>query len=201
MRRANVWKPALGLVVLWVLGVATLAIPAWRQHKNTCNALQALRAQAALKTVGERELDALQSQFEAAQRRALNEVAEIPQEADVALLIGALSSRLDSLGVGGGEISTGAPRSTPDAMYVPVTVTMRGSFLSVYAACRWIESLPRLVRISRLRFERLKAANNSGSRAASSAAPGDSDDIRAELALDVFYRPAPLNGEADREGS
>jgi len=192
MNRARLWKPALGLLLLWTLGVTTLVVPSWRQHRSTCEALQALRAQAALKTVGERELETLQEKFDAVQRRALEEVAEIPRDADVALLIGALSGRLDSLGVGGGEITTGAPRSASDAMYVPVTVSMRGSFLSVYAACRWIESLPRLVRISRLRFERLSAAAKQDAA---------NDDIRAELVLDVFYAPAPLDEESGQEGS
>lgn len=183
---------AAGLLALWGAGSALLVAPAWRQRASSCEELRSLRAQAAMDEVGERELERLRAQLDVRQRDAAGEIAEIPDSADVAMLIGAMSRQLDRLGVPGREVSTGALRDASDAQFIPVSITLKGPFLSVYASLRWIESLPRMVRLSRARIDRGGGAGAKGEQ---------SGEVRAELTLDVFFNPKPLSDALTSAGS
>lgn len=189
MKVNTIMQLVAGLFAIWALGVVLLMAPALRSRISVLKDIDSLRAKAALKAVGQRQIERISADLERLQSETAETISEIPSDANVAMLVGALSARLNRLGVPGREISTGSVRETDDAKYVPVTVTLRGPFLSVYAAMRWIESLPRLVRVSRARIERASAAQRTHSSVADNT-------VRAEFSLDVFFDAAPINASS-----
>jgi hypothetical protein len=64
-------------------------------------------------------------------------------------------------------------------------MTLDGTFLQIYEVTRYLESLPRLVRLQRLRI-----AAGAGERGAFDR----TGVVRADLMLDVFYRPRAVSG-------
>lgn len=114
----------------------------------------------------------------------------IPTDSDVASLIRQLTARLDELAIREREITTGAPTAAEDVMSMPMSVTLQGEFVSVYSGLRWIESLPRMLRVQRLKIDTDKAK---------SLAPGE---VRAELLLELFFdrRPAAAEKEKEKKG-
>lgn len=104
----------------------------------------------------------------------------IPEESAVAELVRDLTDEFRELGITDREITTGAPSMGEQAAALPMTIVVRGSFTSVLASIRWIESLPRLVRIRRITIDR-----------ADKWSP-DAPRVTAELLLDAFFDPKPI---------
>lgn len=104
----------------------------------------------------------------------------IPEESGVAELVRDLTDKFRELGITDREITTGAPSMGEQSAALPMTVIVRGSFTSVLESIRWIESLPRLVRIRRIRIDRAKDWGL------------DSPRVSAEFLLDAFFDPKPV---------
>lgn len=109
----------------------------------------------------------------------------IPEESGVAELVRDLTDKFRELGITDREITTGAPSMGEQSAALPMTIVMRGSFTSVLASIRWIESLPRLVRIRRIRIDRADDWSL------------DTPRVTAELLLDAFFDPKPIPESVD----
>ncbi len=97
----------------------------------------------------------------------------IPAQGDIAEFVRGLVTYLNKIGVDDRSIATGTPARENDIMAAPMTVTMTGDFMAVYATLEHVESLPRLVRVSRLKLE-LKSGGI----------------LKADLSLDVLFQGA-----------
>jgi Tfp pilus assembly protein PilO len=139
---------------------------------------------------GEAELRRLESRLEEVRAEAERRLRVIPAESGVADLIRQLSGLLSTLSIEEREITTGAATRAEHASLMPMSVSLTCGFLSVYDVVRWVESLPRLVRVQRLRV-------TSADRE-----PGTGGPVEAEILLDVFYAPAPSGvASAGTEGA
>lgn len=129
---------------------------------------------------GAAELARLRNRLSEVRAIAETQIKKIPSESDVAGLIRELTSVLDQLGMSEREITTGSAEDFDDAMSAPMTVRMKGPFLGVQASIAWLESLPRLVRVLRLKIEtpRRSAQDRLSSREV---------QVEAELLLNVFF--------------
>ncbi len=94
----------------------------------------------------------------------------IPEHGDIAEFVRGLVTYLNQIGVEDRSIATGTPARENDIMAAPMTLTMTADFMAVFATLEHVESLPRLVRVSRLKLE-LK---------------GDGL-LKADLSLDVLF--------------
>lgn len=129
-----------------------------------------------------RELTEWMIEIEARVRAA---TTPIPRDSGVADLMRDLTDKFRELGITEREVTTGAPSNGAEASALPMTVMARGSFMSVLESIRWIESLPRLVRIRRIKIDRARGWT-----------PGD-PRVSAELLLDAFFDPRPIPENVD----
>jgi len=137
---------------------------------------------------GAAELRRLEQRLVEIKEEADERLRSIPDESGVADLIRQLSGLLGTLSIEEREVTTGAPSAGERASSMPMTVSLRSGFLSVYDVIRWVESLPRLVRVQRIRVD------------SASREPTPDATVEAEILLEVFYAPAPI-GVASAEDS
>lgn len=183
MNRSTVLKLALGWVILAVGGFAIFVWPRVSGLMRLGDERAQLQQRVVQADDGAAELTRLSQRLERLRRRAEEQTKEIPPESDVAGLIRQLTARLDQLGMSEREITTGSPIQLAQARSLPMTVSMTGRFLSVHRSIRWIESLPRLVRVKRVTIE--LPDQRSGSDSFDWRRP----EVDAEMVLDVFYAP------------
>ena len=101
-----------------------------------------------------------------------------------------MSVMFDDAGLQAPQLTTGVPQEDVGAIAMPMTIIAEGDFVALVDAITAIESLPRLVRVRRVRL-----ASDSDRR----GAPIDrSGTIRADLQLDVFYAPFDPDEEPKR---
>ncbi len=177
---------AAGLAALGALGVFGVVWPQVSSIRALIAERSELQERIGRRDDGAAALERLQDELESQRARAAAYVTPIPEFADTASLIRAISRRLDALGMREREITTGAPTKHDMVSVMPMSVTLRGDFLSIYEAVRWIESLPRLVRVDRLKIKHEKGATS---------AEGLAGRVEAEILLQVFF--APASGEDD----
>lgn len=101
----------------------------------------------------------------------------IPQESDVSGFVRDLSLQMAEIGVERREIVTSSTAETEHAMVLPITISMTTSFPQIVEVIGWVENLPRLVRLRRVKI----SANRS--------AYADTDHVLAEIVLDAYFEP------------
>lgn len=178
-KKHTLWL-AVGMVALLLVGVLAGIAPRLRVMDRLDSEALSLQDRARRADNGAAEIVRLESHLADVQEIEETSIKDIPAENDVAGLIRALTTRLDRLGMTEREITTGAIEALEDAMAAPMTVRMRGPFLGVQEAVEWLESLPRLVRVLRVKIE-------TPNRSASDRLAGGSADVEAELILNVFF--------------
>lgn len=178
-RSHRIWFP-VGFVALIVLGVVAGIMPRLRTIDRLDQEAASLADRAHRADNGAAEIARLQERLTAAKTVATGGIKNIPADNDIAGLIRQLTSRLDQLGMAEREITTGSIEDLGDAFAAPMTVRMKGPFLGVQDAVEWLESLPRLVRILRIKVEtpRRSAADRLAAHDAA---------VEAELILNVFF--------------
>ena len=179
MRRA--WTmPAVGLALATLGGVGGLLLPAWRGAHAMRAEIDRYEAELAEPQAGPEELARLRRERDDLMLLSDQRMTPIPPEADVAGLIRELSTMLDGLGLREREITTGASKALEEASSMPMTVTLTGPFPRVAEAVLRVETLPRLVRVQRLRLstERVRGGNTDRSGV-----------VRADVLLEVFFDP------------
>lgn len=187
----TIWL-AVAWVALVALGGVAVVAPSVRSIQALADERAELEDRVARSDDGAAAVRRLQEVLADVKNRAGRDVRPIPTDSDVASLIRSLTAQLDRLSIGEREITTGAATRLDDVSTMPMSVRAEGNFLSVYDALRWIESLPRLVRVQRLKFETDKLGDGSPGR------------VRADLLLDLFFAPtgaqAPANAVAGAGG-
>lgn len=197
-RSHRIWLP-VGFIALIVLGVVAGVMPRLRAMDRLDQEAASLTDRAHRADNGAAEIARLQERLQAAKAIATGGIKAIPAENDIAGLIRQLTSRLDELGMTEREITTGSIEDLGDAYSAPMTVRMKGPFLGVQDAVEWLESLPRLVRILRIKVETPRRS------AADRLATHDAD-VEAELILNVFFdanriEPGSAVAAADQESA
>lgn len=194
-KKHTLWL-AVGMLALLLVGVLAGIAPRLRAMDRLDSEALSLQDRARRADNGAAEIVRLESHLADVQEIEETSIKDIPAENDVAGLIRALTTRLDRLGMTEREITTGAIEALEDAMAAPMTVRMRGPFLGVQEAVEWLESLPRLVRVLRVKIE-------TPNRSASDRLAGGSADVEAELILNVFFDAVGFGNEgvvANAEG-
>jgi len=195
MNRSTVFKLAMGWLALMVGGLGVLVWPRVNGLMRLSDERDRLQVRVAQADDGAAELNRLSEQLQRTRERAERDTKEIPSENNIAGLIRKLTAQLDDLGMSEREITTGSPIQLEQARSLPMTVSMSGRFLSVHRAIRWIESLPRLVRVKRLSVELPDQRSTDGSF------DWRDPQVEAELVLDVFYAPASVSTDEQVAGA
>lgn len=148
------------------------------------------RARIAVQAAKDRpaELERRRAELEAMREFAEAYTKPIPGQGDIAGLVRGLAIYLDERGVPEREIGTGSAAPDAGALAMPMSLAMRADFSTICSTITHIESLPRLVRLSRLKIERdIQKGRPTGL-------------LRAELSLDVLFsgvaEPVAEAGEA-----
>lgn len=172
--------PASGLLVMIVGAVALLIAPGFRESGRLTREIESFRDELSGPNSGPEVIARLGEELAMLRALADSRLTPIPEQSDVSGLIRVLSSMLDSLGLARREITTGESRVLDEASSMPMTVTLEGPFPAVSEAIRMIESLPRLVRVQRLRVASDQPRTGEVDR---------SGEVRADLLIEVFYAP------------
>ncbi len=104
-------------------------------------------------------------------------IKHVPNDSQFAVLIQDLGARLEALGIEQREITNGGSVDLGAAMSIPMRVRMTSGFPGVYQTVRWIESLPRLIRVQRVQIKSQDLDD-----------PWDTD-LEVEITLDAVFDP------------
>jgi Tfp pilus assembly protein PilO len=179
--------PIIGLAV--IVGVSSLAFvaPGIQKSRRLGKDIREFRAELKKPNSGPEVIGTLSKQLDTLRALSDRRMTPIPQQSNVAGLITDLSAMLDSLNLSHREITTGNSRTLEEASSMPMTVTLQGPFPSIAEAVRQIESLPRLVRVQRLRVSTDQPRRGEVDR---------SGEVRADVLIEVFYAPQDVLAEA-----
>ncbi len=175
-----------GLAILIVAGLGIGVWPSVRATKELDARIIDLSSRVARSDDGDAALARLRGALDERQSEAEETLKRIPPDRDAGGFIRDVSARFAEFGLGRPEIKTGRPVESDHATALPMTVDVRGGFLDLVRAVDWVESIDRLVRVRKLRFESEKSGGQE---------PLFGSPLRGELSLDVFYdakTPSPL---------
>ncbi len=179
----------LGWVALAALCVVLGIVPRVRSIDRLKDDSARLSSRSFRADNGAAELARIESRLDQARRSVEREARDIPQDAAIAELIRALTQRLDDNRMAEREITTGATTNLGDALAAPMSVRLSGPFLGVYDAIEWLESLPRLVRIVRVKVETPR-------RSTQDVLENAGKTVQAEILLTVYSDPASQTNQA-----
>ncbi len=183
MRRSDLWLGA-GLLGMAGLAFGLFIMPAAKNRSAESVEVERLRAEYAKPFNGPEVVERLTGDLTTLKQFGEGRMTPIPEESDIAGLMGKLSSTLAELKLDQRDITTRVARSLDGASVMPVAVTLYGPFERVYEAIGRIEALPRLVRVGRLRITTDGASGADRSR---------SGLVKAELTIDAFYNPTQVS--------
>lgn len=181
----------IGWVALTSVGVLALVAPPAAARAKLGREIQSLETELAKPADGPEVIDRLSNDLGKLRDFGEGRMTPIPTDSDVAGLMGMLGGTLTDLGLNQRDITTRPPKSFGDATSLPVTVVLNGPFTSIHEAITRIESMPRLVRVERLR---ITSESERESRASESSEGGAEGVVRAEFSIDAFYSPDAPNG-------
>lgn len=184
--------PGVCLALVAAIAIGALIVPQYNRSRTLRREIKEFHAELAKPNSGPEVIGTLTNQLETLRSLADRRMTPIPQESNVAGLITELSAMLDSLGLSHREITTGDSRRLDEASSMPMTVTLQGPFPSIAEAVMQIESLPRLVRVQRLRVSTEQSRRGEVDR---------SGVVRADVLIEVFFAPRDVlasAGEGDR---
>ena len=181
-----------GLTALVALVTGAEVLPALRERGESVRELDRLKADHAMPFNGPEVVERLSGDLRTLRAFGEGRMTPIPEDSDIAGLMGSLGRTLTELRLEQRDITMRPARALDGASVMPVAVTINGSFQSIYKAIGAIESLPRLVRVGRLRV----VSNDSGG----AGRPGE-ETVKAELTIDAFYSPTTVTGKATAEAA
>ena len=172
-----------------VLGasVGLLVVPSLRRTAAIEAEVVNLRIEAAKPSDGPEVIAGLTRELEALRSRGETRMTPIPEQSDIAGLMRELSGKLDELGLEKRELVQGTAKRLEEASLVPMSVLIEGPFPKIYNVARYLEGLPRLVRVQRLRLAMPGAGRETIDR---------SGVVHAELMIDVFFEPRKVEAQA-----
>lgn len=179
----------IGLIAIVAVGLFAGVLPRVHSIKRLKAESLSLLDRAHRADNGAAELTRLRNRLDELRADAETRVKDIPADSDVSGLVRAMTTRLDQLGMPEREITTGATNDLGDALSAPMSVRIKGPFLKTLAAVEWIESMPRLVRILRLKIQ-------FPARGPAPSEDGDSPAIESELLMNVYFDLDRLAGKA-----
>lgn len=180
----------VGFLALLLGGTAIAVLPPALARSHLKAELETLGLELLKPVDGPDVVDRLTHDLQGLRDFGKGRMTPIPTDNDVAGLMGMLSAILTDLGLERRDITTRSPKTFDGANSMPVTVVINGDFTKVYEAISRIESLPRLVRVERLRVALDDHREHE---------PQREGLVRAELSIDAFYE-TPIEPTDDAGG-
>ncbi|MDX2114815.1 MAG: type 4a pilus biogenesis protein PilO [Planctomycetota bacterium] len=192
MSSRDMWLSG-GWAVLVFLGVLIFLVPPMRARGAIEREIEGLEVELAKPMDGPETIERLTNDLAALREFGEGRMTPIPEESDVAGLMSSISQTLSTLKIDRRDITTRATKEYEEARAVPLTAALTGPFMNIYEAIGAIESLPRLVRVERLRIATAEEDPGAASR---------SGEVRAELSIEAFFTGAraPVEGAAEGGG-
>lgn len=178
-RKSNVILCA-GWVAMVAVGVGLFIVPAVRSRADLEMRIENLRIELAKPNAGPEAIEELSRDRASLMAFGAGRMTPIPSESDVGGLIESLTRTLSDEGLQDRDITTRPSKSLEGANALPVTVAVTGEFPRIFDTLARIESMPRLVRVERMRVQ--AEDQHAGAR-------GRAPKVRAEMLIEVFYTP------------
>ena len=171
---------AVAWALMIIVGVATLILPSWRASQAIGVELNELRDEIERSGNQPDVINDLTDRLAILQSFGDGRMTPIPEQSDIAGMMETLTRTLDEHGLTDREIKMGSVKELERASSIPMTVVVKGDFNAVFSAVREVESMDRLIRISRFRM-----GNDNGR-------PVELDRngaVNGTLTMDVFFAP------------
>lgn len=178
------WLPGAGLAVLVCVAAVGLLWPSWASGRVLRGEISQLEQELSKPKSDPEMIERLSQELAGLNALRDQRMTPIPEERDVAGLMRELSAMLDQLGLMDREITTGSAQVQDEASVMPMTVVLSGPYPSVAEAVIRMESLPRLVRVQRLRLALERSRSGVVNR---------SGIVRADIRLEVFFEPRSVS--------
>lgn len=179
-RRSNILLGA-GWAAMAAVGIGLFIMPAARARRELSSRIDGLRDELAKPNAGPQAIEELSRDRASLMAFGSGRMTPIPAESDVAGLIESLTRTLSEAGLKDRDITTRSSRALEGVFALPVTVAVTGDFPKIFEALSRVESMPRLVRVERLRML-ADDEQRAGKRAREPR-------VRAEMLIEVFYTP------------
>lgn len=188
-RKSDIWLAIGWLAVTAGIGVLLLQ-PTIIERRELMLAIGQRQSELTTPDAGPEMIAELSETLEALKSISEGHVTLIPEESDVAGLMQSLDQTLRELQLDQHDVMTNRVKELKFAMSMPVTLTLSGTFPRVYQAIARIESLPRLIRMDRLRISSHVVGRDTIDR---------EGIVRAELSISAFFAPRSL-AEVNADG-
>lgn len=166
------------LVLVGLTGLFAVAVwmPLQARHRELKSQIRSVEQQARAERRSTVGLTALGEQIVALRKTVNGQEKRIPEQADLASLLRQWSRELENRQVTDLEIQTQPVVHGADYSMAPITLKFRSSFGAVFGFLRYIESMPRVTRLSRLTLN-------------ADPANDDENALVVHLELSTFYMP------------
>ena len=188
MRKSDLWL-GVGCVGVIAGGIGVGVLPAVQHGRDLRAQASGLVLELSTPADGPEVIAELREDLERLRRFGEGRMTPIPEESDIAGLMGQLDRSLVGAGITQPAITTQKPKELDEASALGLMLKVEGGFPAVYEAVREIEGLGRLVRVGRFRVEAAGEQRGEVSRGG---------DVRAEVLIEAFY--APKSSVADAGG-
>jgi Tfp pilus assembly protein PilO len=177
-----------GLTLLALLGIvgvfaAFRAGPGWVQRTRLQMRINQASAQLTDDPASIRRLGALAHEVGELQRVADEPLREIPREAELAGLLRRLSAELENGRVNEQELHTDPVVAGRGYSVIPVAVTFSSGFPAAFEFLDKVESMPRLVRVTKLNFSGDTTKGN--------------DSLKVRVEVCAFFTPGASGAPSD----
>jgi len=179
--------------VLVVAVVAVLVVPKMRESASLRTEILSLDADIKQLSATNEVIERLAAVRDELVNFGEGRVAIIPERSDVAGLMTELSEIFTEAGLEGREMTSQPEQQIDDVIMMPMVVRATGYFPQIYEVVSDLEHLSRLVRIGRLRIEKVENARRGG--------VSRNSKVQADILIEAFYENpafAGVNSEGER---
>lgn len=190
MRKSDIWL-TLGWIAMTGSIALFMVLPHARQRQQLVGDVLRLRTELNAPDQAPELIREIEASLEVLEEFRAGRVTKIPEESDVAGLMQSISRTLSELRLDQRDITTNRPKALEYASSLPVSVTLTGSFPRIFRALEKIETLPRLIRVDRLKISAPTSGNGSIDR---------TGEVRAEMSVSTFFAPRSVADVTPGEG-
>ena len=172
-------KLVVGLVLLIACFVGVLIVPEVRRCRSILVDIERLESEIEQLSASDELIARLEERRAELEQFGAGRVMVIPARNDVAGLVTELSETFDEAGLSGREITSQNETRMDDVIKTPMVVRAEGRFPQIYEVLRRLEHMPRLLRVGRLRIERVERS----ARGELTRNPA----VSADILIEAFY--------------
>lgn len=179
-RPRDPWQTTLVLALAASALVVGVWYPTDRRQRQAEEQLMAAQRELSQQTIQTGSPMQLQQQIRQAKQQLGHRGSQVPRQDDVPALLRTLSQLAENHGIGQAQITNRAVLAGDQYQAAPMVIQFKAPFPQAFAMLKEIESMPRLLRVTKLDIAR-----------ESSGAQASDVQVNVNLELAAFFAPLP----------